>query len=45
MNKNLSDRLIKSVRAIRKVPKEQIKNPFEIQLIVVNFNDNRNEIS
>lgn len=45
MNKNLSDRLIKSVRVIRKVPKEQIKNPFEIQLIVVNLNNNRNEIS
>ena len=35
----LSDEIIKAIRGIRKTPKEQIRNPFEIQLVVVNLQD------
>lgn len=35
----LSDKIIDTVRAIRKIPREQIKNPFEIQVIVVKPKD------
>lgn len=38
-NKELSDQIIDTVRAIRKIPREQIKNPFEIQVIVVKPKD------
>jgi len=34
-NEELPDKIIDIVRAIRKIPREQIKNPFEIQVIVV----------
>lgn len=38
-NRGLSDKIIDTVRAIRKIPREQIKNPFEIQIIVVKPKD------
>lgn len=38
-NRGLSDKIIDTVRAIRKIPREQIKNPFEIQVIVVKPKD------
>lgn len=38
-NRELSDQIIDTVRAIRKIPREQIKNPFEIQIIVVKPKD------
>lgn len=38
-NRELSDQIIDTVRAIRKIPREQIKNPFEIQVIVVKPKD------
>ena len=34
-----SAKIIDTVRAIRKIPREQIKNPFEIQVIVVKPKD------
>ena len=37
MSENLSDEIIKAIRGIRSTPKEKIKNPFEIQLIVANL--------
>lgn len=42
-NKELSDKIIDIVRAIRKIPREQIKNPFEIQVIVVKPKDYGNK--
>lgn len=38
-NRELSDKIIDTIRAIRKIPREQIKNPFEIQIIVVKHKD------
>lgn len=37
MSESLSDEIIKAIRGIRSIPKDQIKNPFEIQLIVANL--------
>lgn len=42
-NKELSDKIIDIVRTIRKIPREQIKNPFEIQVIVVKPKDYENK--
>lgn len=42
-NKKLSDKIIGIVRIIRKIPREQIKNPFEIQVIVVKPKDYGNK--
>lgn len=42
-NKELSDKIIDIVRTIRKIPREQIKNPFEIQVIVVKPKDYGNK--
>lgn len=39
----LSDKIIDTVRTIRKIPREQIKNPFEIQVIVVKPKDYGNK--
>lgn len=38
-NRELSDKIIDTIRAIRKTPREQIKNPFEIQIIIVKPKD------
>ena len=42
-NRELSDQIIDTVRTIRKIPREQIKNPFEIQVIVVKPKDYGNK--
>lgn len=42
-NKELSDKIIDIVRTIRKIPREQIKNRFEIQVIVVKPKDYGNK--
>lgn len=42
-NRGLSDKIIDTVRAIRKIPREQIKNRFEIQVIVVKPKDYGNK--
>lgn len=42
-NKKISDKIIGIVRTIRKIPREQIKNPFEIQVIVVKPKDYENK--
>lgn len=41
-NRELSDQIIDTIRVIRKIPKEQIKNPFEIQVIVVKPKEKEN---
>lgn len=38
-NRELSAQIIDTIKAIRKIPREQIKNPFEIQVIVVKPKD------
>ena len=44
MNKEeFLSKIIDTVRAIRKIPREQIKNPFEIQVIVVKPKDYGNK--
>lgn len=42
-NKELSDKIIDIVRTIRKIPREQINNPLEIQVIVVKPKDYGNK--
>ena len=42
-NKELSDKIIDIVRTIRKIPREQINNHFEIQVIVVKPKDYGNK--